>query len=98
MDNYFISYNKGKQSYIIPEVNTIPNIEDLRAKRVSESIAISSCRATERFNPHTRRISHPIALEAFVIGPSNLFYEVIEGLYMLSDGTMKLKVRTKYGQ
>lgn len=96
MENYFISYIKDKQKYIIPEVNALSNIEDLRTKRFDEPITMDAYRATEKFNPHTKRISHPIALGVYVISPDNQFYEVIEGLYMLKDGTIKLKVKSKY--
>nr|DAI45524.1 MAG TPA: hypothetical protein [Bacteriophage sp.] len=55
-------------------------------------------RATNKFNPYTIRISHPIALDAFVLGPTDIFYKVIEGYYCVEEGTLKLKVKTKYGK
>lgn len=100
MDNYFISYSKSKKKYIIPEISIISN--DIEIPQLTETnenpMSMDAYRATIKFNPHTRRMSHPIDLQAFVYGPDSLFYEVIEGLYMLKDGTIKLKVKTKYGQ
>ena len=59
---------------------------------------IDAFKATEKFNPYTVRVSHPIALEAFVLGPTDIFYKVIEGYYCLEDGTLRLKVKKKYGK
>jgi hypothetical protein len=101
MDNYFISYDKkNKTRYIIPEVSIISN-DTSRLSIVEESdnpLHMEAFRATKKLNPYVFRVSHPIVLEVFVYGPDSLYYKVIEGLYMLEDGTMKLKVKKKYGK
>ena len=99
MDNYFVSKNRGKSKFIIPEVGMVTDKFNPSAKKLNDSVEpMDAFRATKKFNPYTIRVSHPMALEAFVFGPDNVYYEVIEGLYMLEDGTIKLKVRTKYGK
>jgi hypothetical protein len=101
MDNYFISYNKKNiTSYIIPEISVLSNdISKLTTvERVGNPLQLESSRATKKFNPYVFRVSHPIALEVFVYGSDSLYYKVIEGLYMIEDGTMKLKVKKKYGK
>jgi hypothetical protein len=98
MDNYFINYSNNKVNYIIPDVNKVFNNLQLIINRATTSLSMEVNKVNEKFNPYVIRISHPIDLEAFVYGPDNLFYKVIEGLYMLEDGTIKLKVKKKYGQ
>jgi hypothetical protein len=101
MDNYFISYDrKRNKSYIIPEINIISNntSRDSIIEDSDNPLLMEVSRLTEKFNPFVFRFSHPIALDVFVFGPDGLYYKVIEGLYMLEDGTMKLKVKKKYGK
>ena len=99
MDNYFTSYNGKKTEYIFPEIIIHSNTSSRpQSDDSSENdIYMEAHRAVEKFNPYTLRESHPIALEAWCYGLSRLFYEVTEGLYMLEDGTIKLKVKKKYG-
>ena len=99
MNNYFISYSKKLKRYIIPEVSVLsnntqrPSITDIS----DNPILMEAFQVTKKFNPYTVRLSHPIDLYAFVFGPNDLYYEVTEGLYMVEDGTLKLKVKKKYG-
>jgi hypothetical protein len=101
MDNYFLNYiKKDRTSYIIPEISVLNNNipKSTTVERITSPIQLETSRATEKFNPYVFRVSHPIALEVFVYGPDSLYYKVIEGLYMLEDGTMKLRVKKKYGK
>ena len=99
MDNYFVSYSKRLKRYIIPKVSVLSN--NTQRPSITEMsdnpILMKAFRVTKKFNPYTVRLSHPIDLCAFVLGPDGLYYEVIEGLYMVEDGTLKLKVKKKYG-
>lgn len=101
--NYFISIEKGIQRYIFPEVTILQNNTD-RSNLVAHiddddnPIDLDAFRATDKFNPYTTRISHPIDLDAFVIYTPEVFYKVIEGYYCLEDGTIRLKVSKKYGK
>lgn len=99
MGNYFISKYRNKSKYIIPEVGVVTDKFNPSSKKLNDSVEpMDAFRAIDKFNPYTVRVSHPIALEAFVFGPDSVFYKVIEGLYMLEDGTIKLKVKKKYGK
>ena len=103
MSNYFISIEKGISRYIIPEITVIQNTtnRDNLVDHINDDdnpTDIDAFKATEKFNPYTARVSHPIALEAFVLGPTDIFYKVIEGYYCLEDGILRLKVKKKYGK
>lgn len=108
MNNYFTSYNSLKQKeYIIPEISIRSITEDNhpqveKVPELENPIAhATDIRDTYKvklaFRPYTIRISHPIDLSAF-IWDGECFYEVTEGLYMLDNGTVKLKVMKKYGR
>ena len=106
MDKYINSYigRRGKHhKYIIPEISIISNTtprENLvdHEKNNPNINSMDAYRAVSKVNPYTFRISHPIALESFVIGSSDMFYEVWEGIYCVNDGTLKLKVKKQYGK
>lgn len=103
MDNYFISRVGRLTKYIIPEITVLSNSTN-RANIIEHKddndnpIGADAFRATIKFNPYTYRVSHPIVLDSFVLGSMEQFYEVLEGIYCVSDGTLKLKVKTKYGR
>ena len=107
MDNYFVSYKQGKgrkhTSFIVPELSVISNTSsrDDLVEHIDDNpnhTELDAFKAIETVNPYTFRISHPIALDSFVIGPTDMFYEVWEGIYCVKDGTLKLKVKKQYGK
>lgn len=99
MDNYFKSYiTRNKINYIFPEVNNIKDSFKPIIYRESNPVTIDSYRATDKFNPYVYRVSKPVVLEVFVYGPDELFYEVTQGIYTVNKGTLKMKVKKKYGE
>lgn len=108
MNDYFVSYNSsGQKEYIYPEVNIISNSSTKNAQIRNVSILRSSiAHATDirdtykvklPFRPWVERLSAPIDMKAYII-IDDCFYEVIEGLYMLNNGTVKMKVKNIYGR
>lgn len=105
MDNYFVSYTgrRKTKSYIIPEISVISNTTSrdniIEHKDDNDNpTEIDAFRATEKFNPYTIRVSHPMDMDAFVVGAFDQYYEVFEGIYCVEDGTLKLKVKKQYGK
>lgn len=104
MNNYFISYNSLYQKeYIIPEVSIIslkgnsPQLKKVSENTVEQASDIQDTYKVKLpFRPWIERLSHPIDVKAFIL-VSDVFFEVTEGLYMLEDGTIKMKVKKKYG-
>lgn len=103
MGNYFTSKEGPFTRYIFPEITVLQNTSprDNLTDHINDDnnpIDMDAFRATNKFNPYTIRISHPMALDAFVLGPTDIFYKVIGGYYCVEEGTLKLKVKTKYGK
>lgn len=103
MGNYFISKEGPFTRYIVPEITVLSNTSprDNLVDHINDDnnpINMDAFRATAKFNPYTIRVSHPMAIDAFVLGSTDIFYKVIEGYYCVEYGTLKLKVKTKYGR
>ena len=69
-----------------------------RKKRSKTYTPVDAFIVNEQFAPIAYRVSHPIVLNAFIIGEENVFYEVLEGIYCVNGGTLKLKVKKQYGK
>lgn len=100
MKNYFISKIGLQTKYVIPEIYIIKNKakQHIYTYKINQSPNITVSKVTNKFNPEVSKVNPNIELEAFILGPKDVFFKVTEGYYCVSNGTLKLKVKKKYGE